>query len=206
MDEPNLLSTQLADIQTQLSQLSSQLAQVNAQLGQIPVLSEKVTQLEDNLLLIGDIHRYEKLKNYLANHQWWEADQETIRLIVDISGHKEIEDLTPNDMQKFPCNDLDVIDKLWLNYSNGRFGFSVQVGIYQEVGGTVETTVAQNRELIEDWGERLGWRSNDQWRKCNELDYTLNAPVGCHPSRWWNSPYGSRMTNNFLSRLLSCQK
>ncbi|MGL4881256.1 MAG: GUN4 domain-containing protein, partial [Waterburya sp.] len=30
------------------------------------------------------------------------------------------------------------------------------------------------------------------------------APVGCHPSRWWNSPYGSKMTNFFLGRLITC--
>ncbi|CCQ59603.1 GUN4 domain-containing protein, partial [Crocosphaera watsonii] len=37
----------------------------------------------------------------------------------------------------FPCEDLRIIDQLWVKYSNGQFGFSVQKQIYMdELGGT----------------------------------------------------------------------
>ena len=37
----------------------------------------------------------------------------------------------------FPCDDLRTIDQLWVHYSNGKFGFSVQKKIYMdELGGT----------------------------------------------------------------------
>lgn len=204
-NDRDLLNNQLSQVQTQLSQLTAQLTQMQTQLSQLPQLTQRITQIEENLLLVGDVRRYEKLRHYLKADQWYQADQETINLIMEISGHSDQEGLNPSEISKFPCNELQVIDRLWQNYSDGRFGFSTQVKIYQEVGGSLTTTTTQDRQLIEDWGKRLGWRQDNRWRKCSELDYSLNAPVGCHPSGWWNSPYGSRMTNNFLARLIHCQ-
>ena len=42
------------------------------------------------------------------------------------------------DLRQFPCADLRVIDQLWVRYSNGRFGFSVQKQIWVEVGGKLD--------------------------------------------------------------------
>ena len=80
-------------------------------------------------MLLGDRYRYQDLQKYLAAENWFEADWETIRLILAVTS-KEIEDLTPEDIQHFPCNDLMVIDRLWMKYSSGRFGFSPQLKIY----------------------------------------------------------------------------
>ena len=201
----NAFNTQLSQIQTQLSQLSTQLTEIKEQVNQIPTLSQRVSQLEENLLLLSDISLYEKLRNFLAAGRWFEADKETTDLIAIISGQPNLEELKPAQIQKFPCHKLQIIDRLWLTYSQERFGFSVQLRIYQELGGNIETTIEQNRKLIEKWGSRLGWRENNVWKKCDQLDYSLNAPVGCHPSGWWNSPYGSKMTNYFLSRLMTCK-
>lgn len=175
-------------------QLSTQLSEV----------LQRVTELEEKLMLVADVYRYEKLQKYLATGNWFEADLETVKLIADIAG-KEIKDLTPEDIRKFPCNELRVLDRLWLKYSHERFGFSVQLDAYQSVGGNLDTTIKQERNIVEKWGDKLGWRVKSQWRKCDELDYSLTAPVGCHPSQWWNSPYGSKMTNYFLARLMSCK-
>ncbi|MBE9129458.1 GUN4 domain-containing protein [Coleofasciculus sp. LEGE 07092] len=198
-------STQLSEIKTQLNQLNSQLSEIKTQLNQLPALSEQVSQFEENLMLISDIYRYEKLRHYLAADNWFEADLETIKLIMEIAGETDLESITPEEITKFSCNALQVIDRLWVVYSKGHFGFSIQLRIYQNLGGNLNTTIERNTELIENWGQKLGWRENNRWKKCDELDYTFAAPVGCHPSRWWNSPYGSKMTNYFLSRLITCQ-
>ncbi|MEM7761057.1 MAG: GUN4 domain-containing protein [Cyanobacteria bacterium P01_A01_bin.40] len=197
------LTTQLSAIQAQLSQLTSRFDQLEASLTAESSLTAKVSQLEDDLMLMGDRYRYQELQTYLAAENWFEADKETIRVILAVTA-KEIEELTPEDIQHFPCNDLMVIDRLWTKYSDRRFGFSPQLKIYLEQGGSFDTTVEQNQKLIETWGEHLGWRRDNRWLPCNELDFSLNAPIGCHPSRWWNSPYGSKMTNYFLGRLLTC--
>ena len=197
------LTAQLSAIQQQLSQLSSRFDNLEDNLGELSSLPAKITQLEDDLMLLGDRYRYQNLQQYLAESNWFEADKETIRLILSVTA-KEIEELTPEDIRHFPCNDLMVIDRLWMKYSDSRFGFSPQLQTYQEVGGSLDTTIEQNQQIIETWGEKLGWRKDKRWLPCNELDFSLNAPLGCHPSRWWNSPYGSKMTNFFLGRLIAC--
>lgn len=203
-EDDSPISNQLSEIQTQLGQLINRLDVIEMQLSQVSALTNKVSQLEDNSMLVSDLYRYEGLRNYLAAGNWSEADEETIRLIQDIAGQTDLEELRPDDLKKFPCHGLKVIDGLWRTYSNNHFGFSIQLQIYQSVGGSIDTTVEQNQEILEKFGERVGWRHNKRWRKCSELDYSLEAPLGCHPSRWWNSPYGSKMTNYFLSRLMNC--
>ena len=197
------LTAQLSAIQQQLSQLTNRFDNLENNLGRISSLPAKITQLEDDLMLLGDRYRYKNLQQYLAQSNWFEADKETIRLILSVTA-KEIEELTPEDIRHCPCNDLMVLDRLWMKYSDSRFGFSPQLQTYQEVGGSLDTTIEQNQQIIETWGEKLGWRKDKRWLPCNELDFSLNAPLGCHPSRWWNSPYGSKMTNFFLGRLIAC--
>ena len=202
-DPNSQLAEQLSSIQQQLNQFAKRFDNIESQLKQLSPLSEQISQLEDKFLLVADSYRYETLQQYLAESNWFEADKETIRLILDVMG-KEIEELTPEDIQHFPCKDLMTIDRLWLKYSNNRFGFSPQLAEYQKIGGNIQATIEQNRQLVEKWGENLGWRRENRWLPCSELDFSLNAPKGCHPSRWWNSPYGSKMTNFFLGRLINC--
>ena len=193
------------NLETQLNQLSNQLTQIQQQLNQLQNLPEQVTQIQQQLLRVSDVYRYEKLQSFLAAGKWSEADTETINLIISLSEQPELELIRPEDIQHIACSELQVIDHLWSNYSNNRFGFSVQVKFYQELGGSIESTIEQDNKLIQKWGERLGWFKDGRWLKCSDLDYSLNAPEGCHPSRWWNSPYGSKMTNYFLARLLNCE-
>ncbi|MDJ0536596.1 MAG: GUN4 domain-containing protein [Xenococcaceae cyanobacterium MO_207.B15] len=202
-DPISQLSQQLSAIQDQLNQFAKRFDIIENQLDDLLPLSHKISQLEDKFLLVADGYRYQNLQQYLADANWFEADKETIRLILDVMG-KEIEELTPEDIQHFPCKDLMAIDGLWLKYSENRFGFSPQLEVYQKVGGNFQTTIEQNQQIVETWGERLGWRKQGRWLPCQELDFSLNARKGCHPSRWWNSPYGSKMTNFFLGRLMSC--
>jgi hypothetical protein len=189
MNESNSLDTQ---------QLLEMLTSMQ---NQLTLLTNKIDELEDDLLLVSDIHHYRKLQKALKEKDWFEADLQTIDVILETAG-KTKEELTPQDIQKFPITTLQVIDQLWRKYSEGRFGFGVQVGIYKRLGGTKDTTIAKDQSLLEKWGEQLGWREKNQWKRCEELNYTLAAPVGCHPSQWWNSPYGAKMTNFFLARLL----
>lgn len=201
----------MSDVQepeVQESEVISRLAAIETQLQQfgqiLTSLSDRLANSETNLMLVTDVQQYKKLQELLAIGNFREADWETIRVIQAVTAEPNLEDITPDDMRQFPCSALRVIDNLWKNYSQGRFGFGAQIKIYQEVGGTLESTISQDRRLIEQFGERVGWRVDQKWIKCDDLDYTLNAPLGCHPSRWWNSPFGSKMTNFFFNRLLIC--
>jgi hypothetical protein len=172
---------------------------------QLFTLPERVTKIEDTLLLVADVYRFKRLQELLAAGDWRQADQETMQVMLSVTKAPDLESISPNDVRQFPCNELYVIDRLWTNYSQGRFGFSVQAQLYQSVWGSLETTIAQDYSVIERFGDRVGWRVNGNWQKCDDLDYTLNAPIGCHPSRWWNSPFGAKMTNYFFARLITCK-
>ena len=79
---------------------------------------------------------YRKLRDYLAQGKWWEADEETKRVMLAVGKREKEGWLDDEHIDNFPCEDLRTIDQLWVKYSDGRFGFSVQKRIYQNLGGT----------------------------------------------------------------------
>ena len=204
ISDSNLIA-RLETLEKQIEQLDSTfIPQLEAIEQKLSNLSTKIVNIEDRLTLVTDIYRYEKLQKLLAAENFERADWETIDLIRSITKKEDLESITPEDMKVFPCNELQVIDRLWLKYSQGKFGFSVQLNIYQQVGGSLETTILQEDKIIVEFGKKVGCLQNDRWQKCDDLDYTISAPIGCHPSRWWNSPFGSKMTHFFFNRLITC--
>ncbi|MDJ0595852.1 MAG: GUN4 domain-containing protein [Pleurocapsa sp. MO_226.B13] len=93
--------------------------------------------------------KYQQLADYLAAGHWKEADQETLRVMLQVADREKEGYLNSNDILQFPCEDLQVIDKLWVQFSNGKFGFSVQKQIWLEVGGWL---AGEQRAW---WSERL---------------------------------------------------
>ena len=91
------LNTKLSVVQAQLNQLASRFNDLENNVGEVSQLPAKVARLEDDLMLLGDRYRYQALQQYLAEENWFEADWETIRLILAITS-KEIEELTPEDI------------------------------------------------------------------------------------------------------------
>jgi len=114
---------------------------------------------------------YTNLRNLLAAKKWQEADRETLRVMLKVAGMEEEGWLDRKSIEKFPCEDLRTIDQLWVKYSNGRFGFSVQKRIYQSLGGTSK----YDREVWEKFGDKVGWRKNG-WLFYKDLTYEEKAP------------------------------
>ncbi|MGB5592747.1 MAG: GUN4 domain-containing protein [Crocosphaera sp.] len=175
-------------------------------LTELQSLKEKVTYLEEKLKLVSDIDRYSQLQDFLKAGKFKEADQQTTKVILD-AVNRSRDDLTPDDMKKLPCNILQVIDRLWRDYSGDRFGFSVQLRLYLEVGGSLDTLRSQNVDILGKYGDRVSWRKNGQWQGNNydNWDFTLSAPVGCFPATWWKSPYGFKMATFCFMRLIECE-
>ncbi len=182
-DRPSETSPDSSSVEQKLEQIMAQLGQFQAKLDRLSELPAKVDLLEEQLLRVSNIYRYEHLQNLLKAGQWLEADKETSRLILAIAGETDIERLRPDEVANLDCSELQVIDRLWLNYSNHRFGFSVQIKIYQELGGSIETTIEQNADITQQWGDRLQWREDGQWRKCTDLEYSPKAPEGGLPAQ-----------------------
>ncbi|NES71501.1 MAG: GUN4 domain-containing protein, partial [Okeania sp. SIO2D1] len=105
--------------------------------------------------------KYFKLREFLAAKNWKEADYEIYHVMLQVAGREEERWLRVEDLEKFPCEDLRIIDQLWVQYSDGKFGFSVQKKIYKDLGGTRE----YNREVWEKFGKKVGWYINESWQE-----------------------------------------
>ena len=124
---------------------------------------------------------YTKLRDLLAAKNWKEADEETGRVMLKVTGRERKEWLDSNSIKTDRGYDLLTIDQLWVKYSNGHFGFSVQKRIYQSLGGTSE----YNRKVWERFGDHVGWRQNNDWLYYNKLNFSEKAPEAHLPWSWW---------------------
>ena len=67
---------------------------------------------------------FSRLERLLTEGKWKEADMETMAVLLQAIGKEQEEKLTVEDIEKISLADLETIDRLWIKYSNGRFGFS----------------------------------------------------------------------------------
>jgi serine/threonine protein kinase len=121
---------------------------------------------------------YRKLRDYLAQGKWKEADEETRRVMLAVA--KQDLWLDERSIDNFPCEDLSIIDKLWVKYSNGKFGFSIQKRIYQGFGGT-GTRKYGNSEIWRQFGDKVGWRKGGDWLYYKDITFDKKAPEGHLP-------------------------
>jgi hypothetical protein len=125
---------------------------------------------------------YIQLEALLKAGKWKEADQETARQMCQVMGRQTEGWLRVEDIEQFPCADLRAIDQLWVEHSNGKFGFSVQKKIWQQCG----SPTAYNKKW-ENFGEAVGWRSRGlmgigaEWKSNSELTFDTSAPEGHFP-------------------------
>ncbi|MBP0016518.1 MAG: GUN4 domain-containing protein [Cyanobacteria bacterium SBLK] len=119
---------------------------------------------------------YRKLRDRLAAGQWKEADEETLRVMCKVADRTKEGWLRTEDVDLFPCEDLHTIDRLWVHYSDGKFGFSVQNKIYQELGGTRQ----YNTKTWRKFGDRVGWRRGGEWLNNNDLTFDLKNVFSAH--------------------------
>jgi len=151
---------------------------------------------------------YTQLEALLHNHQWKEADLETANIVLVIAHKTSQGYLSQPDFSNIPCSDLAKIDQLWLNASNGQFGLTIQRQLYQNMGGKKFF----NPQLWRDFGEKVGWYSDDSWQHYDQLNFSTSAPMGHLPIMgdsqvWfvsgWEGSYDG--FSNLLLRLIQCR-
>ena len=113
---------------------------------------------------------YQQLETFLKNSQWKEADKETDRLMLQIVGKEADQWLNEEDIQNFPCEDLRAIDKLWVDYSKGKFGFSVQKKVWMACGGVAGE---YDYEVYKKFADQVGWRRSGNWLGYDELTFDV---------------------------------
>ncbi|MDJ0556086.1 MAG: GUN4 domain-containing protein [Microcoleaceae cyanobacterium MO_207.B10] len=124
---------------------------------------------------------YTELETLLSEGKWKAADRETARCMLQVAGRQYTSWLRGEDIDKFPCTDIRVIDQLWVKYSYGKFGFSVQQKIYQDLGGIR----AHHPEIWEKFAEKVGWRQRrgivwNKWMSYSELTFKESTPYMGH--------------------------
>jgi hypothetical protein len=130
---------------------------------------------------------YRKLRDLLKAEKWKEANEETKRVMLAVAKREKEGWLNEGNIDNFPCEDLRTIDQLWVKYSDGKFGFSVQKRIYQSFGGTRE----YNSDIWEKFGDKVGWRKggnwlyykdkNERWLYYKDITFDKKAPEGHLP-------------------------
>ena len=172
---------------------------------QVQTLTQRVEKLESQLVLIPDIDKYGKLQDCLEARDFKAADYETTRIILETLNCNR-DNLSPENLETLSCTVLTVIDRLWRNYSEEKFGFSIQLAAYQKVGGSMDTLRTQDRKVMGAFAQEVGWvvEGKIRFEEYDQWDFSLNAPAGSFPAIWWKSPYGLKMVTFFFIRLFEC--
>lgn len=120
------------------------------------------------------------LESSLKDRDYRSADVLTRTLLYDLAETTE-RYIGPRDIEEIGCDDIKHIDNLWKRYSSGRFGFSVQIAIWTEIENKRNLTSSRAIEF----GKQVGWYKEDKkgWIEIDEMNYTLNAPLGHLPTR-----------------------
>ncbi|BAY24232.1 protein kinase [Calothrix sp. NIES-2100] len=132
---------------------------------------------------------YTKLRDLLVDGKWEQANQETIDRVAQT--------LVGGTYFSIPCEDINIIDKLWVKYSSGRFGFSVQKRIYHSLGGTKECYYFDDEYL-----EHIGWQKDGSLQLC----FDITAPVAhlpCYTLHWYGTSLHPWYDISFLSKIFT---
>ncbi|MBC6429962.1 NACHT domain-containing protein [Nostoc sp. HG1] len=167
--------------------------------------------------------KYHQLAYYLAAGMWKEADEETFKVMLEVAGQEKQGYLDLKDIREFPCEDLRIIDKLWVDYSDGHFGFSVQKEIYLSVGGIKEgnRTSSPFRKVLAPikwiyvrfggrvrdddvgileafcrFGDEVGWRVDDEFIGMSKIKYDTSGEQGHLPRKTYLRRRASKLRSN----------
>lgn len=116
---------------------------------------------------------YRPLQRHLMLQEFEAADRLTSEHLRQLAGPGAVQRgyVYYSEVPAIPGLDLESLDRLWLCYSQGRFGFSVQGRLLQASGGQWEKL----------W-PKLGWKAAGVWtRYPSAFTWSLEAPDGHLP-------------------------
>ena len=116
---------------------------------------------------------YGPLQTHLMAAEFEAADRLTSEHLRQLAGPGAVQRgyVYYSEVATMPATDLESLDRLWVCYSCGRFGFSVQGRLLRACGGQWERL----------W-PRLGWKQDGVWtRYPGAFTWTLDAPEGHMP-------------------------
>jgi hypothetical protein len=132
---------------------------------------------------------YAPLQQALSLQQFEQADRLTSEILRQLAGAAAVKRgyVYYSEVPPMAAFDLQSLDRLWLTYSQGRFGFSVQLRLLRSVAGRWDRL----------W-PKLGWKLDGVWtRYPSAFTWALSAPEGHLPLV--NQLRGVRLMDALLS-------
>jgi hypothetical protein len=197
-------------VQTQqpLELLSSHLAKISAtQAVDIiqPLTNIKSPTQIDDLRSEKGID-YSKLRDLLAAQNREEADKETYEVMIKAVGKNSGDWFTSDELLNFPCQDIRTIDQLWVKYSQGKFGFSVQKEIYLSVGGRLGSYEPETFLIFYEtvgWGGGIKYNTSTQGHLPNKVP--IRVAVGGRTAMVEGQmPWGLVGISSLASKCVNC--
>ncbi|MBI4783819.1 MAG: GUN4 domain-containing protein [Oscillatoriophycideae cyanobacterium NC_groundwater_1537_Pr4_S-0.65um_50_18] len=183
VDGVYLAATEITKGRTQKTQQAEQLRQqqaAEAERKQQELANQQRQSIDTDDLRSDRNTNYKPLRDLLKAGKWKEADQETAKKMCEVMGRQEEGWLRVEDIEQFPCTDLRTIDQLWVKYSQGQFGFSVQKKIYLDCGGKPDGKYSGDK-IWNEFGDRVGWRVKGEWIYYSDLTFDTSAKKGHLP-------------------------
>jgi hypothetical protein len=115
-----------------------------------------------------------ELQKLLQAGEWEEADNETLAIMLRASKREQEGWLDLEHLKQFPDSELNIINQVWVNYSNEHFGFSVQKNIWQKSHG-------KNFIWEVGWFKLSSCWTNTQGRIDFQTIFDITAPQGHLP-------------------------
>ena len=116
---------------------------------------------------------YQPLQQHLLLEEFEQADRLTSAVLRQLAGDQAVRRgyVYFSEVPPMSGVDLATLDRLWIVYSQGRFGFSVQWRLLQSFNGRYDQL----------W-PRIGWKNHGVWtRYPGAFDWSLKAPEGHMP-------------------------
>ncbi|MEB3283438.1 MAG: GUN4 domain-containing protein [Lyngbya sp.] len=178
-------------------------AQVNYCYSETQNLKNQINSLTSDIFAGCLSLNYRKLKYFLENKMWKEADEETFKKLLELTGREKEGTLLETDLNLLLSEDLRTIDQLWIKYSNGNFGLSIQTKIYHSLKNTQQQ---KDDQVWNAFGEKVGWYVNNSWLWYKSVNFSTSAPSGHLPARIWDNwdKGGVGSFKPLLSRLIDC--
>ena len=132
---------------------------------------------------------YAPLQRALAEQRFEEADRLTSEHLRQLAGDAAVKRgyVYYSEVPPMPGVDLQSLDRLWVCYSQGRFGFSTQARLLRSCNGRWDRL----------W-PRIGWKAAGIWtRYPGSFTWSLEAPEGHMPLV--NQLRGVRLMDALLS-------
>ncbi|CBN57609.1 MULTISPECIES: GUN4 domain-containing protein [Kamptonema] len=141
-------------------------------------LESELRQLKDEL---STENFCRQLEDDLSQKKWRKADEETAWIFYQVMVQQDYKDWWKL-CRNFPSETLKQIDRLWVDNSQGRFGFSIQKKIWESVGGHPRA----NYFIYEKFSDKVGWRKEkrEEWLSYDNLTFDNLEWLGHLPALW----------------------